>query len=54
MHRCNNDYAAKTAIALAEENIKAAGMWIPQENVIDFIEGVYNYLVSGNLEKGEQ
>ena len=38
--------ASKIVLQLAEENIKATSEWTSPEQVIDFIEKVYGFLMS--------
>lgn len=44
--------AAKTAIDLAEENIKSTSTWVSPEQVISFVDEIYNYLTASD-DSGE-
>jgi hypothetical protein len=47
MLKIEQNKAAKTAIDLTIENIKTAEQWIKPEQAIDFMEKIYDFLVSG-------
>lgn len=51
VNKCNAEYAAKTAMKLAEENIKSTDLWVSSEQVIDFMEEIYNYMVTGEVPR---
>lgn len=44
MMKCNDQFALKTAIELAKQNIESTDKWISPDEVNYFIESVYDFL----------
>lgn len=44
MYQCNDEFALKTALLLAEENIKSSNSWSSADSVICFTEQIYDFL----------
>lgn len=51
MMNCNKEFALKTAIELAKQNIESSSGWISPDHVTRFIEEVYTFLTGENTEE---
>ncbi|MDL2257873.1 hypothetical protein LJC42_01760 [Eubacteriales bacterium OttesenSCG-928-K08] len=52
-HKFDPEFAIETAVRLAEKNIKSTDSWVSAEDVTEFIDGVYSFLVNGGDSSDE-